>query len=154
MTANPLAELPIARDTRTAVTVAGGGLAGLVAAISLAERRARVTLHEARGRLGGRGDSTAGPHRANLGPHALYCHGPLEAWLRAQGLLPPLAFRFNLVTPAISVVIVFVLFPRLRRLARRDPHLFAALPGHLRHAGFYPVRVHHARPRPRARRTL
>ena len=55
---------------------------------------------------------------------------------------------------AETLLIVFVLFPRLRRLARRDPHLFAALPGHLRHAGFYPVRVHHARPRPRARRTL
>lgn len=74
--------------------------------------------------------------------------------LAAIYLLPPLAFRFNLVTPAISVLIVFVVFPRLRRLARRDPHLFAALPGHLRHAGFYPVRVHHARPRPGARRTL
>jgi len=92
MTANPLAELPIARDTRTVVTVVGGGIAGLVAAISLAERRARVTLHEARGRLGGRADSTPGPRRANLGPHALYRHGPLEAWLRAQDLLPVLAF--------------------------------------------------------------
>jgi len=92
MTANALAELPIARDTRTRVVVVGGGIAGLVAAISLAERRARVTLYEARGRLGGRGDSTPGPRRANLGPHALYRHGPLEAWLREQDLLPPLAF--------------------------------------------------------------
>lgn len=91
MTADPLAELPIARDTRSAVTVVGGGLAGLVAAISLAERRARVTLHEARGRLGGRGSSTPGPRRANLGPHALYRHGPLEAWLRDRDLLPGLA---------------------------------------------------------------
>jgi type IV secretory pathway TrbD component len=74
--------------------------------------------------------------------------------LAAIYLLPPLAFRFNLVTPAIAVLIVFVLFPRLRRLARRDPQLFAALPGHLRHAGFYPVRVHHAHRRPRSRRTL
>lgn len=74
--------------------------------------------------------------------------------LAAIYLLPPLAFRFNLVTPAIAVLIVFVVFPRLRRLARCDPQLFAALPGHLRHAGFYPVRVHHARPRPRSRRSL
>jgi phytoene dehydrogenase-like protein len=92
MTAGPLAPLPIARDTRTVVTVVGGGIAGLVAAISLAECGARVTLHEARGRLGGRGDSTPGPRRANLGPHALYRHGPLDAWLRAQDLLPAIAF--------------------------------------------------------------
>ena len=92
MTPHPLAELPIARDTRTRVVVVGGGIAGLVAAISLAECRARVTLHEARGRLGGRGNSTPGPRRANLGPHALYRHGPLEAWLRDRALLPALAF--------------------------------------------------------------
>jgi phytoene dehydrogenase-like protein len=92
MTATLLAPLPLARDTRTEVTVVGGGIAGLVAAISLAESRARVTLHEARGRLGGRADSTSGPHRANLGPHALYRHGSLEAWLRAQDLLPAIAF--------------------------------------------------------------
>ena len=92
MAKRPPAELPIARDTRTRVTVVGGGIAGLVAAISLAERRARVTLHEASGRLGGRAASTPGPRRANLGPHALYRHGPLEAWLRDRDLLPPLAF--------------------------------------------------------------
>lgn len=74
--------------------------------------------------------------------------------LLAIYLLPPLAFRFNLVTPAISLFIVFVVFPRLRRFAQRDPHFFATLPGHLRHAGFYPVRVHHARRRPSSRRTL
>ena len=85
-------ELPIARDLRTPVTVVGGGIAGLVAAISLAERRARVTLHEARGRLGGRAESTPAPRRANLGPHALYRHGSLEAWLRARDLLPRLVF--------------------------------------------------------------
>lgn len=92
MTNEPLAPLPIARDRRTLVSVVGGGIAGLVAAISLAEQRARVTLHEARARLGGRGDSTPGPRRANLGPHALYRHGSFEAWLRAQDLLPALAF--------------------------------------------------------------
>lgn len=74
--------------------------------------------------------------------------------LLAIYLLPPLAFRFNLVTPAISVAIVFVAFPRLRQFAQRDPHFFAALPGHLRHAGFYPARVHHSRRRPRSRPVL
>lgn len=74
--------------------------------------------------------------------------------LLALYLLPPLAFRFNLVTPALSALIVFVVFPRLRRLAQRDPHFFAALPGHLRHAGFYPACVRHDRRRPKNRRTL
>ena len=70
------------------VTVVGGGIAGLVAAISIAEGGGRVTLHEARGRLGGRAETTSGPHRANLGGHALYRHGDFEAWLCERDLLP------------------------------------------------------------------
>ncbi|WP_075848638.1 NAD(P)-binding protein [Saccharomonospora sp. CUA-673] len=37
------------------ITVVGGGLAGLVAAVEAAERGAKVTLHEAHSSLGGRG---------------------------------------------------------------------------------------------------
>lgn len=70
------------------VTVIGGGIAGLVAAIELAEAGRRVTLHEARGHLGGRGETTPGPHLANFGAHALYRHGALERWLRERGLFP------------------------------------------------------------------
>lgn len=42
---------------RTAVTIVGGGLAGLTAAISCAEQGALVTLHEAHSTLGGRASS-------------------------------------------------------------------------------------------------
>lgn len=73
----------------TEITVVGGGLGGLVAAISVAERGGRVRLHETRRELGGRALTDAGPYRVNLGPHALY-RGPFEAWLRERKLLPGL----------------------------------------------------------------
>lgn len=41
--------------------------------------------------LGGRARSTQGPFVANLGPHALYCDGPLWRWLVDRSLLPPVA---------------------------------------------------------------
>lgn len=69
-------------------------------------------------------------------------------------LLPPLAWEWNLVTPTLSALIVFVAFPRLRRLAQRDPQLLASLPGHLRLARFYPARAHHATARRRVVPTL
>lgn len=73
------------------VTVVGGGLAGLVAAITAAEAGSTVDLHEAHPMLGGRARSTQGPFVANLGPHALYCDGPLWRWLVDRSLLPPVA---------------------------------------------------------------
>ena len=73
------------------ITVIGGGLAGLTAAITGAEAGANVTLFEAHQRLGGRGRSTDGPYKANLGPHAIYSGGVLWDWLNARGLMPPLA---------------------------------------------------------------
>jgi hypothetical protein len=61
-----------------AFTVAGGGLAGLIAAIALAEKGARVRLIEQSAHLGGR---AATQHRngflLNMGAHALYRNGPL-----------------------------------------------------------------------------
>ena len=57
------------------ITVVGGGLGGLVAAISCAEAGAPVRLLEAHRMLGGRARTTDGPFRANLGPHVLYDDG-------------------------------------------------------------------------------
>jgi phytoene dehydrogenase-like protein len=68
------------------ITVVGGGLAGLVAAISCAEAGVPVRLAEAHRLLGGRARTSDGPFRANLGPHALYDDGPFWAWLTERGL--------------------------------------------------------------------
>ncbi|MEV6395561.1 NAD(P)-binding protein [Streptomyces sp. NPDC051907] len=73
------------------LTVIGGGLAGLTAAITAAEAGARVCLHEAHQTLGGRARTGEGPYRTNEGPHALYSGGPHWTWLKQRGLLGPLA---------------------------------------------------------------
>jgi phytoene dehydrogenase-like protein len=73
------------------ITIVGGGIAGLTAAITCAEAGAPVVLFEARGEPGGRARSLDAPYRANLGPHVLYSDGPLWAWLKQQDLLPPAA---------------------------------------------------------------
>ncbi len=70
------------------ITVVGGGLAGLTAAIACAEGGAKVRLLEAHDALGGRARSADGPYKANLGPHALYSDGPLWGWLAERNLLP------------------------------------------------------------------
>ncbi len=79
------------RSDRTEVTVVGGGLAGLIAAVEVAEAGAPVRLLEARRRLGGRATSTPGPFVANLGPHALYTGTALWDWLVARDLAGPVA---------------------------------------------------------------
>jgi phytoene dehydrogenase-like protein len=73
------------------VTIVGGGMAGLVAAIGCAEGGASVRLLEAHEELGGRARSTGGPYKANFGPHVIYKDGPLWAWLSERELLPPYA---------------------------------------------------------------
>src|SRR5438067_6254733 len=73
------------------ITVIGGGVAGLTAAITCAESGASVRLLEAHDRLGGRALSTGGPYKANLGPHAIYQGGVLWDWLTARGVMPPVA---------------------------------------------------------------
>jgi phytoene dehydrogenase-like protein len=73
------------------ITVIGGGVAGLTAAITCAERGAGVRLFEAHDRVGGRARSTDGRYTANLGPHAIYKGGVLWDWLRARDLMPPFA---------------------------------------------------------------
>lgn len=73
------------------VTIVGGGIGGLIAAIACAEDGHSVELHEANRDLGGRARSSSGPYIANLGPHALYADGEMWPWLKARGLLPPTA---------------------------------------------------------------
>ncbi len=73
------------------VTIIGGGLAGLTAAISCAEGGAEVCLLEAHEEVGGRARSTGGPYKANFGPHVIYKDGPLWSWLAERELLPPYA---------------------------------------------------------------
>jgi phytoene dehydrogenase-like protein len=73
------------------ITVIGGGVAGLTAAIAAAEGGVPVRLLEASRALGGRARSADGPYKANLGPHALYFRGELLDWLTSRDLLPPLA---------------------------------------------------------------
>ncbi|WP_329084381.1 MULTISPECIES: phytoene desaturase family protein [unclassified Streptosporangium] len=71
------------------ITIVGGGLAGLTAAIACAEGGARVTLHEAHREPGGRARSTAAPYVANDGTHVFYSDGEPWRWLAARGLVRP-----------------------------------------------------------------
>ncbi|MGN6587527.1 MAG: NAD(P)-binding protein [Solirubrobacterales bacterium] len=71
------------------ITIVGGGIAGLVAAISCAEADLEVRLLEAHEELGGRARSTDGPYKANLGPHVIYKDGPVWNWLKEREVLPP-----------------------------------------------------------------
>jgi phytoene dehydrogenase-like protein len=73
------------------ITVIGGGLAGLTAAITAAEAGAKVTVYEAHHTLGGRARTDEGPYRTNDGPHALYNGGPHWSWLAQRDLIGPLA---------------------------------------------------------------
>jgi hypothetical protein len=104
------------------VTIIGGGIAGLTAAIACAEEGAAVTLLEAHAQLGGRARSTDGPYRANLGPHSMYV-GPFWQWMRDREILPA-----N-VRPRLSGARL-----RIDGTLRRTPPL-AALPGVLRLRG-------------------
>src|SRR5699024_10673969 len=70
---------------RDEITVVGGGLAGLVAAIHAAERGDPVTLHESHAALGGRGRATPGPRVVHDGAHVFYADGPHWRWLRRHG---------------------------------------------------------------------
>ena len=87
------------------ISVIGGGLGGLAAAITAAEAGASVTLYEAHRTLGGRWRSTpvrkkafpnpsganpakdAAVYRAHEGPHVVYRDGPIWAWLKERSLL-------------------------------------------------------------------
>ena len=73
------------------ITIVGAGVAGMTAAISLAEAGAPVVLFDTREAPGGRARSLDGPYRANLGPHVLYKDGAMFRWLGERALLPPIA---------------------------------------------------------------
>jgi hypothetical protein len=75
----------------TPITIVGGGLAGLTAAVCSAEQGAKVRLLEAHEELGGRARSTSGEYKVNLGPHAILSSSPLWQWLKERDLLPPYA---------------------------------------------------------------
>ncbi len=70
------------------ITIVGGGVAGLTAAISCAEGGASVSLLEAHSAVGGRARSSEGRYKANFGPHVLYKDGPFWRWLVDHKLLP------------------------------------------------------------------
>jgi phytoene dehydrogenase-like protein len=110
-------------NSSSPVTIIGGGLAGLTAAIACAEGGAPVRLLERSSALGGRARSSEGPYKTNVGPHAFYKDGPFWGWLAERNLLP--AFR--------GVPLAPVRF-RWQAKVRRTPPL-GALPAVLRLRG-------------------
>lgn len=76
----------------TSITVIGGGIAGLTAAVECASSGANVTLHEAHSTLGGRGRATTAPYVAHEGPHVFYADGPHYRWLKTHGFVRGLGF--------------------------------------------------------------
>ena len=73
------------------ITIIGGGLAGLTAAVACAEAGAEVVVHEAHATLGGRARTTAAPWLAHEGPHIFYADGPHWPWLVERDLVGPVA---------------------------------------------------------------
>lgn len=73
-----------------AIHVVGGGVAGLVAAITACEGGAPVVLYEGADRLGGRALGGTDRTGVNLGPHVLFTDGALVKWLRARNVAVPL----------------------------------------------------------------
>jgi len=108
----------------TEIKIIGGGIAGLVAAISVAEQGGSAVLYEASPKLGGRARTEDGPYRPNLGPHALY-HGAFSDWLMAEGLCPeiepPRKSAFKLARANRVRMLPLALLPMLRSLKREAP---------------------------------
>ncbi|CQD04928.1 tRNA 5-methylaminomethyl-2-thiouridine biosynthesis bifunctional protein MnmC [Mycolicibacterium conceptionense] len=74
------------------ITVIGGGLAGLTAAIACAEAGEPVQLYEAHDRLGGRARATGDPYVVHDGAHVFYADGPHYAWLKKRGFVKGLGW--------------------------------------------------------------
>ena len=92
------------------MTMVGGGLGGLVAAVAGAEEGFAVRLLEAKPRLGGRARSADGPSAPNWGPHVIYSDGPMWAWLDERGLARPAA------RPPLTAKLLFRIDGRAKRL--------------------------------------
>jgi hypothetical protein len=73
------------------ITIIGGGLAGLTAAVACVEAGADVVGHEAHATLGGRARTAPPPWLAHEGPHAFYADGPHWTWLVERDLVGPVA---------------------------------------------------------------
>lgn len=106
------------------ISIIGGGIAGLVAAITIAEQGGSAVLYEASPKLGGRARTQSGDYRPNLGPHALY-HGSFATWLIAKGLcpeiVPPKKSVFKLARGNRVRMLPLALLPMLRTLKREAP---------------------------------
>lgn len=67
--------------------VVGGGLAGLTAAVALADKGHKVALYEKSSRMGGRAGTLRQKGFAlNFGPHALYSGSAAESTFRQWGI--------------------------------------------------------------------
>jgi len=92
--------------TTADVVVIGGGVAGLAAAVSLAERGAAVVVVEARPRLGGRASSFADPATGGAvdnGQHVLMgCYRETFAFLRRIGAMQHVRVQPSLAVPSID----------------------------------------------------
>lgn len=95
----------------TSITLIGGGIAGLTAAIACAEAGVPVHLHEAHRTLGGRGRATAPPHVAHEGGHVFYADGQHYTWLKKRGFVAGLGWP----GPAAAGRLAFRADDRLRR---------------------------------------
>ncbi|GAA2133221.1 FAD-dependent oxidoreductase [Actinomadura napierensis] len=98
--------------TTSTITVIGGGLAGLTAAIACAEAGAPVQLYEAHRTLGGRGRATSPPYVAHDGAHVFYADGPHYRWLASRGFAKGLGWP----SPAALAGAGFRAGGRLRRM--------------------------------------
>ncbi|QBJ98375.1 FAD-dependent oxidoreductase [Rhodococcus sp. ABRD24] len=74
------------------ISVIGGGIAGLTAAIASAEAGKSVRLYEAHRTLGGRARATPPPYVAHDGAHVFYADGPHYPWLRRRGFVRDLGW--------------------------------------------------------------
>ncbi|MBO2455665.1 NAD(P)-binding protein [Actinomadura barringtoniae] len=74
------------------ITVIGGGIGGLTAAIASAEGGSQVVLYEAHKTLGGRGRATPAPYVTHDGAHVFYADGPHYTWLAERGFVKGLGW--------------------------------------------------------------
>lgn len=108
----------------TEISIIGGGIAGLIAAITVVEQGGNAVLFEASPRLGGRARTDDSPYRTNLGPHAFYI-GAFSEWLTSQKICPqlepPKRSAFKLARKNRIQLLPLAMLPALRSLKREAP---------------------------------